>query len=336
MSDFMSSPKPFVSFVELEHEAASEELPVLKECTQPTFTAEECQPLSPCSEKSNSLALNENGGVLPDNQRIQNDAMNQIDVSMESLVLPHSSNVTESSSLLHTTFEDKSHYDNVSGDERDLILGDITANTCSFPKQQDEGLFSLPDESLPFVKHPDLWESVESLEVFQRMPQKPHFRPLKQYEEETREGYAIANMLNFANLVQKTLKAKLDEPRSVYESRLKILADLEEHGFTVQPIRAVLEGILNMKASYTELDDKTKKAEKEFVEEKGKLVEVEESIVEVEDYITQLNIKLQTLVKDKEMRSSTIAERQRKVAEFQEHIQGVKLDFEKMVASMFS
>ncbi|KAF5194664.1 hypothetical protein FRX31_015747 [Thalictrum thalictroides] len=315
------------SVIGLEHEAASGELSVLKECSQLTITAEECQPLSPCSEKSNSHALNGNGGALPDDQYIQNKTMNQIEVSVEVVVLPHSSNVAESCSLLHTTFEDESHHNNLSGDERELHLGDITANTCSSPKQQDEGLFSLPDGKLPFVKHPDLWQSCESLEVFQRMPQKPHFLPLEQYDEEIREGYAIANMLNLANLVQKTLEAKLDEPTSVYESRLKRLTDLEEHGFTVQPIRVVLEGLLKIKASYSELDDKTTDAEKEFVEEKGKLDEVEESI-------KQLNIKLQTLKKDREMRSSTLADCQRKLAEVQECIHGVKLDFEKMVASL--
>ncbi|PIA45385.1 hypothetical protein AQUCO_01700734v1 [Aquilegia coerulea] len=261
------------SVIGCEHQASSEEMPVVPNDTQLlTIIAEERQPLSPCLPKSNSSVMNNCGGVFPDYQHLHNEAINQMDASVES-----------------------------------LLLGG----------------------SWPFIKKSHLWENFESNQVFKLLPQHPHFRPLEQCDEEFREGKAIGKVFNFINLVERTLKAKPNEARSVFDNRLKFLVDLEKHGFCVQPIRVRLEEILRKKTSHNELGDQLKVAEREFEEGNHKLDQIDMSIID-------LNMKLQTLRNEKETVSSTLTEVERKMAEINEQLQGVNLDFDNMVASPLS
>ncbi|KAF9623658.1 hypothetical protein IFM89_003690 [Coptis chinensis] len=204
-----------------------------------------------------------------------------------------------------------------------------TETTFSSAIQQDKAPLPRQVETLPFIKRSLLWGFIECSEVFKLMPQQPHFRPLEYYRVELREGYAIRHMLDFANLVKGIHEAKLDEPRSMYENTLEVLTDYEELGFIVQPIRAREEDLLRIKDSCSQLDDRLKAAISDLTEEKRKLHEVQQSI-------TQLNIKLQTLMKEKETKGSNVVELQRRLDAIRERIQVARLDFERKVVSPMS
>ncbi|PIA41709.1 hypothetical protein AQUCO_02200259v1 [Aquilegia coerulea] len=155
---------------------------------------------------------------------------------------------------------------------------DVTTNTNSFLLREDEGPLYLIDISLPFIKKSHMWRKFESMEVFQMMPQLPHFHALEKENEELREGLALGHMLSFANLKDKTCKAHIEDSRSMFENKLNALTDLEELGFTVHLIRSRLEELLRMRDRYDQLIDKSKAAEGEILNKKCQFDEIEESI----------------------------------------------------------
>ncbi|PIA47549.1 hypothetical protein AQUCO_01400295v1 [Aquilegia coerulea] len=276
-------------------------------------------------EYSSSPAVKVNGGVSTDNQLMPDEASTLVDVSMEGHALPESTNVVGSLIMEECmTYDDQYQFDNASGDESVLPSANITANKISSP-EQDEGHSPPQGTSLPFTKSSLMWGVLDSMEVFQLMPQNPHFLPLKKYNEELREGLAVGSMLNFANLVERIWKAKLDEPKSFFENKFKVLMDLEDLGFTVQPVRMRLEELRNMKDSYKDFDDKSKTADLLVTEGKRKDCELQESI-------SQLHVKLQALVKEKEMNDSNVAELQRTADAIKEKLHGVRHNFDSMVA----
>ncbi|KAF5194665.1 hypothetical protein FRX31_015748 [Thalictrum thalictroides] len=196
-----------------EHEVSCEELTVDQMETMQLLSmpVEVCLPLSPSLEKSSSPAEKENREVSPDNQLIPSEAIAQIDASIESIVLLESSNAIENVFVAeYTTLNPLIQYEDASEDERGLHSANVAESTS--PAQ-----YNVHDESLPFIKSSPLWETFDSTEVFQLIPQHPHFRPLEKYDEEVREGYAVGNMVNFANLAKRILKTKLEEPQSLLE-----------------------------------------------------------------------------------------------------------------------
>ncbi|KAF9620485.1 hypothetical protein IFM89_013102 [Coptis chinensis] len=294
-----------------EHEVASDRM---------TVVPIKHRPLS-LLEMSNSPIVKDNEGVSRNSQVISNKAITLIDASMEQF--PNETNIVK---ILSFAESDQYQYGNRSEDEIASHMVNITTNNFLSPIQHNEG--SLPPDvrRLPFIKSSILWGILESFEVFKFMPQQPHFRPLEQYNEELREGFAIAHVVNFNNLVGRTWNANLDEPRIMFQNKLEALNDLEGVGFTVQRVRARLEELLRIKDSYSLLDEKSKIAETKVIEEKRKVDQVQESI-------KQLNIKLQTLMREKEMKTFNIAEQRRTLDAIKETIQVLKVDFDNMVGS---
>ncbi|PIA37760.1 hypothetical protein AQUCO_03000352v1 [Aquilegia coerulea] len=261
-------------------------------------TAEDNQTLSLCLEKSNPPILKDNRDMIP----VSNDAITLRDTSMKSLKHLQSSNEVMCASSLEAR-----------GDDRALPSPvDVMANTYSSPTQEDVR-HPLGNQSLPFVKTSDLWEGFESMEVFQLMPQYPHFRPLEKENEEFREGIAIGNMVNFANLMKRTCKAQLDDPRSMLEMKLKALPAFEELGFTVQPIRSRLEKLLKLKDCYSQCGGRLKTVEELVNDERRQYDEIQESI-------TRLNMELQ-------QKGSKIAELQMTAEAVEKMVESTKIDF---------
>ncbi|KAF5194668.1 Phytochrome [Thalictrum thalictroides] len=255
-------------------------------------------------------------GIQYVNQLIPDDTTLSGNASIQSYVSPQSSDIVKSLFLKDSTaFDDQHQYDCARREES----VDFMINTFSSPMKQDEMPVLLQDRSSLFVKESIFWESIESNEVFQLMPQRPHFDPLKQYSEWLREGFALGMMVNFVKLVEMTLKATPDEPRCMFENTSKALTDLEKHGFTVQPIQNRLKELLSIKDRYTKLNDNSKITEREFIER--------------QERITQLKIKLRTLTMEVEVEGSRVAELQKTLNEINKSIQIVRLDFRSKVAS---
>ncbi|KAF9591090.1 hypothetical protein IFM89_001434 [Coptis chinensis] len=277
------------------------------------------------SDQYNNTRVEDSHDIALDVTTTTYEEITPADVHIENVKHQQSSNLVDSSFSLEEIFIDADLSDDARGDESALRSSiDVTA-TISSPLQQDGGTLPLDSETLPFLKKSHLWGTIESVEVFKVIPQRPHFRPLQQQNEEAREGMAMGFMVILAGVMERTCKAQFDEPRSMLENKLNTLTELEEHGFTVQPLRDRLDELLRIKERCSKLDD-SNTFEREFIAEKGKSDELQESI-------NQLNSKLQTLLVEREKKCSVVAELQMSLAAIKESIQSFVLKFDSVVTA---
>ncbi|KAF6141976.1 hypothetical protein GIB67_037944 [Kingdonia uniflora] len=160
----------------------------------------------------------------------------------------------------------------------------------TFPQE-----LQIESENLPFVKNCPMWGPVESLEGFQEMPQRPHFRPLETLIEEQREGFALGEMITFSSIVVKTHISRPDTPTSSFMSTLKVLADLELNGFDVQKVRTRVEFLLKKKESRDLLEGTRDLAKEKMVELKGEVSEDEAKLHKVGKDIEEFHSKIREL-----------------------------------------
>ncbi|TXG69256.1 hypothetical protein EZV62_004191 [Acer yangbiense] len=85
---------------------------------------------------------------------------------------------------------------------------------------------------------------VQSLEEFQLMQQKPHFRPLDECEVVFRERLALKYMMTFVNVVKEISKLQVNASGSIMDSLLKSLPELESHGFNVKDTCGILAQLI--------------------------------------------------------------------------------------------
>lgn len=200
---------------------------------------------------------------------------------------------------------------------------DDPTSTCSSPLQPDEGL---EKGSLSFVKVSGMWERIRTAEAFQLIPQYPHFLPLKEENEELREGKAMGHMLNFAHVMESIRKASLDDPRRMFEIKLEALDELEVLGFTVQALQSRLEKMITIKDNFSQLQERYQKTKVEATDERHNADVIQESLA-------RLKIELQALLMQKEISGHKIAELQNMENEIEGKIHGARLDFDAVVAA---
>ncbi|KAH7533945.1 hypothetical protein FEM48_Zijuj04G0185500 [Ziziphus jujuba var. spinosa] len=100
--------------------------------------------------------------------------------------------------------------------------------------EQNNGL------SLPFVKTFSIWQQFESMEVFRKLPQNPHFQPSMKSKRLCREGLAIGNMFAFVSLVEMIAKLEIDAPAELANDATEAFVELENMGFNVKALRVIL------------------------------------------------------------------------------------------------
>ncbi|XP_062113376.1 DUF724 domain-containing protein 7-like [Humulus lupulus] len=95
------------------------------------------------------------------------------------------------------------------------------------------------ERNTPFVKRSKVWKLVESLEVFQKLPQKPHFHPLLKEEgdEIEREALALSYMVKFAFLIEKIFNLGEDGSMADVDFVLTQLTEMEKMGFDVKIVK---------------------------------------------------------------------------------------------------
>ena len=189
------------------------------------------------------------------------------------------------------------------------------------------------NQSLPFVKGSPIWNTLETLEVFQKMPQKPHFRPLENCKEERREGLAIGNMVTFSTLIEKVAKLKFDDPRSLFSSSLEALVDLEMHGFDIKPVQRRINELVFIKDQQEQLKGKTKEVEDQITEHTHEKTKIDEEIYEIDKKMIVLQEKRAVAMAKKESKDSDIAALLSSVDAMNESIQTGRQDFERLATS---
>ncbi|KAL8170372.1 hypothetical protein V2J09_022176 [Rumex salicifolius] len=163
-------------------------------------------------------------------------------------------------------------------------------------------------KTLPFTKTSPIWKVVEEMEVFQQIPQNPHFQPLYEAKEDRREGLAIGYMVIFSNLVDKIFKLGFGDPKSVIDDSLDTLPDLERHGFNVHPIRARLNELVSIISGHERAQNEFNDTKTEIEERKRQKAVFEKEIDEIENKINVLRRKRQLAVSRVETKKCEIEE----------------------------
>lgn len=194
------------------------------------------------------------------------------------------------------------------------------------------GTLSTEIQRLPFVKSTVLWATVESMDVFQRIPQKPHFQPLEHVKESYREGLAIGYMVTFSSLVDRSCKLQLDDPRSTIDEILGTLDELRGHGFDVQQIQDRLNEMLLLKDKHKTLELQSAEIDSEMVKHNMEKTEVDEEIEEMKKQIAELEEKLSVATSKKDAKDLEIASLQSKMDDIRGEIRSSLSGYEDLVS----
>ncbi|XP_019231674.1 PREDICTED: DUF724 domain-containing protein 6-like isoform X2 [Nicotiana attenuata] len=212
------------------------------------------------------------------------------------------------------------------------------------PQQSNEGpdaaLSSIatlkPSLALPFQKSSTVWSSLESMEIFAKFPQNPHFSPLAEHEEVKREELALQKMLKYAFLGDKISKLTIADLKNsmVINDILTCLKDLEECGFDVMQIKRPLDDLLNRERQI--------QFQNKFDEIKGRIRDCNLESEEAEKEISKITMKVKDLEKELmsakeriEMKDQVIFVLRSEESVIRDEIHQVQLDFERTAASPF-
>ncbi|XP_052191238.1 DUF724 domain-containing protein 6 [Diospyros lotus] len=210
-------------------------------------------------------------------------------------------------------------------------MAEIAKPTPSLDSNQ--GLLLDLNHNLPFVKTFPLWQTIEAMEVFCMMPQKPHFSPLYACKESSREGLAIGCMVTFSSVVKKTTELQFENPRSSIEDSLEALLDLEGHGFDVQNVRDRLTGLLLIKDRQEVLQDQSKEVKTRIMEHNYEIGRMHEEIEEIDNQIRKLQERRALVVSATEVKDSEMASLKSRVGFIDEGMESIKHEFEELAAA---
>uniref|UniRef100_A0A0D9XRD1 Agenet domain-containing protein n=1 Tax=Leersia perrieri TaxID=77586 RepID=A0A0D9XRD1_9ORYZ len=126
---------------------------------------------------------------------------------------------------------------------------------------------SLPTVELPFVKTSPFWAPTEAMEIFNKIPQRPHFRQIWQEYPTFCEGKALGLMISFVHVAEGIERLNIHDNNSVFEEIMKLISLLEENGFNVMLLRSRLETLLRLKNSWSKIQDMLNQSEKEIAQE---------------------------------------------------------------------
>ncbi|KAK1307724.1 hypothetical protein QJS10_CPA09g00747 [Acorus calamus] len=204
-------------------------------------------------------------------------------------------------------------------------------------------LDSPPLPVLPFKKKSPVWKVIDSMEIFSKRPQHPHFCPLLEIPELYREGSAISQMVTFSTLVDGIYKLQFEDSKVIIEDQLKALTDLEKHGFDLQPERSFLNSLLGVKDKCEVYEDQINTLEEKVHEEKQKnesldkeVVAVDDQLVELQNSISMLIQKKASLLNQREMNTSNVDKLLDEIGTMKGAMLSVKCEFQKIVGEKSS
>ena len=134
----------------------------------------------------------------------------------------------------------------------------------------------------PFTKHSPIWETLGIMEIFQKMPQQPHFCSFYKSKVDKADGLAIGYMLTFANVAESVSRLQVTDPTSLTDSISETLSDLELHGSDVGLIRSRLNELLLKKGCHHQLELEFQRLDNAITEHDPEKTEIDETIQEID------------------------------------------------------
>ncbi|KAK0597785.1 hypothetical protein LWI29_028576 [Acer saccharum] len=196
------------------------------------------------------------------------------------------------------------------------------------------------DQNLRIVEDSPVMQFIQAMDVFQSIPQEPHFRPSAECEEVCREGLALGHMMTFVNATKKISTLQASDPRIDFDSLLKCLSELELHGFNVEAVRSRLLELQSMKDSQEQLKTKSKSIKSEILEQthertkvKAELDEVMKDLKLLEDKKKEVEEKKARLLSINNENESEIVKLKSGIGSLFEEIKKVNNEFKSVAGS---
>lgn len=174
---------------------------------------------------------------------------------------------------------------------------------------------------------------IESLDVFQEVPQNPHFLPLVGIKEEFREGSAIGIMVSYSSLFEKVSSLQFDDPKGMLESTRAFLHDLEMHGFDVGFLRARLNKLSSIRGSQDHLLEESKNAERKLVESTAEKAKCREEMDWINKKIAELQEQLLSVKSKDEKIDSEIASFRRCIDGVEQRLANIRDEFKSVATA---
>ncbi|MFS8010877.1 putative Agenet-like domain-containing protein [Helianthus anomalus] len=182
----------------------------------------------------------------------------------------------------------------------------------------------------PFIKRAPIWVAIESLELYKKPPQKPHFSPLKKTKMDYREGLAIAFMVTYGNLVQSLEDLQLNDSVDIIKANLETLCELETHGFDVGAIRGRLNELLSLISKVGPHKDKRKEVENELEKCNHEKSEAEKEMDRLKAKMQELKEKTAQTAAMKKTKEEEIVKLQTNLDLVSKEIKDWEVAFEKL------
>ncbi|KAG8089434.1 hypothetical protein GUJ93_ZPchr0011g27217 [Zizania palustris] len=189
--------------------------------------------------------------------------------------------------------------------------------SCSFggsSMASDMPMCQFSSQQVPFVKSSPVWSLIEAMDVFQKVPQRPHFLPLKQISPALCEGVALGLMVSYASLVESIRKLRITDSMASFNENVNTLAYLEKNGFSVQSLLHSLTKLHQIKSDYTNSLGDRKKL-KEHILDKASAVsridalldEKDNAIFKLEQELGRLRCEALKIARNKEDESAELS-----------------------------
>ncbi|KAF0917886.1 hypothetical protein E2562_021612 [Oryza meyeriana var. granulata] len=174
----------------------------------------------------------------------------------------------------------------------------------------------------------------EKMEVFEKLPQVPHFGRLTGCPPELREGKALGLMASFANIAESIQNMRFQEKENIFEEKLRCLSELEEDGFDVRALKERLENLLRIKNRHADLKKMKASLDEGILEKEVDNSSIEQKLMFLEVLIKELELKRleyqekkESLVGQKEANCSEISKLQGDVDRIEESFLSAEHDF---------
>lgn len=194
----------------------------------------------------------------------------------------------------------------------------------------DKGFTKTKDntQSLPFVKTISLWKTIESMEVFQKIPQKPHFQPLEQVEESAyRESLALGLMVTFASMVEATSKLQFSDPKSIVDDMIGTIEKLDKHGFDVGVLQDHVTEFLEVKDKEEKLVGAVNNLNDQIMHRNHENTRIEEEMRDIDEQINKLREKHSVAEAAKEKMAAEVSSLKVQLEKTEESIENLRRNF---------
>ncbi|CAN6203423.1 unnamed protein product [Urochloa humidicola] len=225
-----------------------------------------------------------------------------------------------------------------------FTTGNILLRSCSFSGSSMPSHMAFPQISgyqVPFVKCSPAWSVIDAMDMFKKLPQEPHFRPLGQFLPALREGMALGLMVSFANLVEDISKSSIADSITSLEEKIAALREMEENGFDVQFLRCSLTKLLQIKCDHSSHLTEKGQLKAQLLDKTTSLSQIgeqldkrEQTIAKLEEELGRARWEAQKIVEEREREEEELSRLKASDSSIEEACAGAELQFLSVLAEL--